>query len=373
MRCCSIKSYLFITKQLLNNVFLFISFLFIWGQFFKNKKHLLTPISHIWIRTLYGITAGVLGGFLIPFIIEDNNHIPVDFQNLAIIVSAINGGFLSSFITGLAISLFLIVFGKISYQTLLMSTIILSISCGLISKCNIQKTKKWIYMITDSLILYFLFMNIVSPTTKNNDTVYKTFIIYSVSTIIFGFILYYLCKYIDQSILLFIKFKEDSCKDFLTGLNNVRKFNSLFNDLSKKAVEKKEKLSLIMIDIDWFKKVNDTYGHPSGDAVLKQISSILKRTCRSFDIISRNGGEEFSILLISCTNAQAIEIGEQIRKSIEEYKFILPTGEKINVSVSIGVTTYPDIVNDIEKLIESADIALYEAKHTGRNRVIPYY
>ncbi|URS74460.1 GGDEF domain-containing protein [Clostridium autoethanogenum DSM 10061] len=107
--------------------------------------------------------------------------------------------------------------------------------------------------------------------------------------------------------------------------------------------------------------------------MLKQIALILKTVCRSFDIISRNGGEEFSILLIDCPNRQAIEIGEQIRKAIEKHEFILSTGKKISISVSIGVTTYPDIVNNVKQIIESADIALYEAKHTGRNKVIPYY
>ncbi|URS74461.1 diguanylate cyclase [Clostridium autoethanogenum DSM 10061] len=98
-------------------------------------------------------------------------------------------------------------------------------------------------------------MNIVSSTAKINNTIYKAFIIYSILTIIFGFIIYYLCEYINQSSLLFLKFKEDSCRDFLTGLNNVRNFNNLFNDLSKRAAERKERLSLIMIDIDWFKKL----------------------------------------------------------------------------------------------------------------------
>ncbi|ALU35167.1 Integrase family protein [Clostridium autoethanogenum DSM 10061] len=373
MRCCPINNYLFITRHLLNSIFLFISFFFIWSQFFKNKEHLLNPSSPVRIRVLYAITSGVLGGFLIPFIMKDKGYIPVDFQNFAILISAINGGFLCSFITGVVISFFSIVFGLMSYETLIMFITILSISCGIISKCSLQKTKKWLCMIISSLILHFLFMNIVSSTAKINNTIYKAFIIYSILTIIFGFIIYYLCEYINQSSLLFLKFKEDSCRDFLTGLNNVRNFNNLFNDLSKRAAERKERLSLIMIDIDWFKKINDTYGHPSGDEVLKQIALILKTVCRSFDIISRNGGEEFSILLIDCPNRQAIEIGEQIRKAIEKHEFILSTGKKISISVSIGVTTYPDIVNNVKQIIESADIALYEAKHTGRNKVIPYY
>lgn len=368
-------SYLFTIKQLLNNGFLFISFLSIWGIFFKDKKYLLTPTSPKRIRVLYGIIAGVLGGLSTTFIVREADSLPVDFRNLAIFISAINGGYLCSFITGVLISSFSIVPFGISQQSLVILTTILSISigCGFISKLNIQNSKKWIYMISYSLILQYIFMNLLFPLPIGKDIFYKNFIIYSILTFIFGFIIYYFLEYIYQSNLLFMKFKEDSSKDFLTGLNNVREFDSLFNNLSKKAIEKKERLSLIMIDIDWFKKINDTYGHNSGDEVLKQISTILKRTCGTFGIVSRNGGEEFSVLLVNCTSTQSLEIGEQIRKAIENNEFILPTGEKINVSISAGVATYPDIVNKVEILKDSVDSALYEAKRTGRNKVVQYY
>lgn len=106
--------------------------------------------------------------------------------------------------------------------------------------------------------------------------------------------------------------------------------------------------------------------------MLTQIGTILKKTCRPFDIVSRNGGEEFSVLLINCPSIQSIEIGEQIRKTIEKHEFLLSTGEKINISVSVGISTYPDLINNVEMLIESADTALYKAKHTGRNKTVLY-
>lgn len=368
-------NYLFVIKQILNNAFLLISFLFIWGQFFKDKKRLLTPTSPVRIRVLCGIIGGVLGAFLMSFIVKDQNAIPVDFRNLAIIISAIYGGCLSSFITGGLLSIFTLVPFSMSRKSLIPSTImfLISIGCGFISKLNISKVKKWIYMIAYSLILQYIFIIIFHKPNIATDEHNKIFIIYIAFTIIFGIIVYYLSEYINKSNLLLIKFKEDSSRDFMTGLNNAREFDHLFNDLSRQAIEKKEMLSLIMIDIDFFKKINDTYGHTSGDEVLKQFGAVLKKTCRPFDVVSRNGGEEFSVLLINCTGEQSEEIGERIRKAIEKYEFILPAQRKINITISVGIAIYPDTVNNIEKLKECADIALYEAKRTGRNKVIQYH
>lgn len=366
-------SYFFITKQLLNNALLFISFLFIWGQFFKDKNRLLTPTSPVRIRVLCGITAGVLGIFLMSFFMREPDSLKVDFRNLAIIISAMSGGFLSSLIAGTIMSCFSVIPFAGNHQPpfVIIITLAISIGCGFISKLNIHKVKKWICMIIYTLILHFFSISMFKP-FKEEGSLYKVFIVYSILTIALGFMVYNLLDYINQSNLLLMKFKEDSSKDFLTGLNNVRKFDSLFNDLSKKAIGRKEGLSLIMIDIDWFKKINDTYGHPSGDAVLIQVSEILKTMSKTSDIVSRNGGEEFSLLLISCSSVQAIKIAEQIRKEIEKYEFLLPAGNKINVTVSVGVATYPDVVNNVGKLIESTDIALYEAKRTGRNKVVLY-
>lgn len=239
--------------------------------------------------------------------------------------------------------------------------------CGFISTLVIHKKKKWLYMIVLSLIS---FLGSIYLVLHNKTMLWEIFLLYTTSTIILGVIVYYLSEYINNSNLLLIRLKDESSKDFLTGLNNVRKFDSLLNDLAQKAIERKEKLSLLFIDIDYFKKINDTYGHSAGDAVLSEIGVIFNRTCKSFYIISRNGGEEFSVLLLDCPSVQAVEVGERIRRAIESHEFTLPTGKKINISVSIGVATYPDTTVNIEKLMEDADTALYEAKHSGRNKVL---
>lgn len=163
--------------------------------------------------------------------------------------------------------------------------------------------------------------------------------------------------------------KKDSTTDFLTGLYNVRYFDSKLNASIKKAKEYSEKLSFLMIDIDHFKMVNDTFGHIVGDEVLRKLGALISSCARSFDIVSRMGGEEFSVLLLNCNHAQALEIAEKIRYAVENHKIKFPNGKEINVTISIGVATYLETTQYPEHLVRQADKALYNAKRTGRNNV----
>lgn len=358
-------------KHLLNNAFVFISFIFIGGQFLRHKEQIVTQKSSLKVRTIYGAIIGIWAGFLMIFAVKLGNYMLIDFRNFAILIAAIYGGFLSSIISGLIIACFSLIPFGINYPALVISISVVSLSiiCGLISMANINKLEKWIWMIVFKLILVKISVTLI---IKDIEILSKIFIIYSTLTFILAFMIYYLLEYINQSNLLFIKYKENSTKDFLTGLNNVREFRNLFKSLSEKAIERNEKLSLITLDIDWFKNINDTYGHSAGDAVISEIGTLLKDTCRSFDIISRNGGEEFTVLLIDCSSIQSIEVAERIRKAVENHEFIITDGKKINITVSVGVSTYPDTVEDVQKLIESSDAALYKAKHTGKNNVVLY-
>jgi len=102
------------------------------------------------------------------------------------------------------------------------------------------------------------------------------------------------------------------------------------------------------------------------------LAEILIDTVRVFDVVSRNGGEEFSILLLDCPSSHAIEIAERLRKKVETHKFNISDKVNLNVTISIGVSTYQDTTNKIDNLLEDADKALYEAKRTGRNKVVLY-
>ncbi len=126
-----------------------------------------------------------------------------------------------------------------------------------------------------------------------------------------------------------------------------------------------------MIDIDYFKMVNDTYGHDSGDIVIKSLAEILQDNIRKSDLAIRYGGEEFLVLLYNTTPEGAVQVAEKIRTRFNEkkYQFGSDTVEK---TLSIGVAHFPAQADSLWKVIKFADIALYEGKHTGRNRVIEF-
>ncbi|WP_460843888.1 GGDEF domain-containing protein [Noviherbaspirillum agri] len=161
--------------------------------------------------------------------------------------------------------------------------------------------------------------------------------------------------------------------DSLTGLNNRSYFNQVFGKEWRRCQRAGESLSLLVLDIDHFKKVNDTYGHLGGDACLKQVAStFLSVLQRPADAVFRMGGEEFVVLLPATDVKGAVHVAERIRKAVESLDIHFEE-RKIPVTVSIGVcTVLPDTTEDDESLMRNADLALYEAKNTGRNRTCIY-
>ena len=127
--------------------------------------------------------------------------------------------------------------------------------------------------------------------------------------------------------------------------------------------------SLIILDIDFFKKFNDTFGHQAGDAVLRQVAQTLKRNVRATDIVCRYGGEEMSIILPNTGKDVAYSTAEKICKRVSDNKFRLIGDKEVTVTISLGVSTYPYDGNTASELIEAADKRLYNAKHNGRNQV----
>ena len=168
---------------------------------------------------------------------------------------------------------------------------------------------------------------------------------------------------------IYQKTLDVAIRDDLTGLHNRRYFNERFLDEVERAGRYGETLSFLMCDIDHFKRVNDTYGHPTGDEVLRVIAGGLRNTLRKNDVLARYGGEEFSVILINTDKSQATGIAEKLRQTIEEMSFAGRGGEKIRVTASFGVSTLGDDARSFEGLIASADSALYQAKARGRNRV----
>lgn len=163
-----------------------------------------------------------------------------------------------------------------------------------------------------------------------------------------------------------------SIKDGLTGVYNRRYFDSHIIQIINKAVAASKGVALLMFDIDHFKDVNDTYGHQSGDEVIKSFSGIIKDSLRVTDLVARYGGEEFAAILYDVSPQVSLEIAERIREKIERNGFEIPGSDKpITKTVSIGVAFYEDPLS-VDKFIEQSDKALYEAKETGRNKVVMY-
>jgi len=135
-------------------------------------------------------------------------------------------------------------------------------------------------------------------------------------------------------------------------------------------------LSCMMLDVDYFKKVNDSYGHQVGDQVLREVATLIRAQLRGSDVLSRYGGEEFVALLSNTAGETAQEIAERVRRGIEEHIFTLPGGDKFNVTISIGVATYTPMSDadgtstDGEFLVGHADRCLYAAKGAGRNAIV---
>ncbi|NUP98422.1 MAG: sensor domain-containing diguanylate cyclase, partial [Armatimonadetes bacterium] len=132
-------------------------------------------------------------------------------------------------------------------------------------------------------------------------------------------------------------------------------------------------LSLMMLDIDHFKSINDTYGHPGGDQVLQGLAGVLRRYGRKDDLIARYGGEEFVAYLVETDQEGAALAGERIRSAVEQQDFVLNDGRRLRVTISVGTASFPNDGPDAAALMQRADLALYAAKHGGRNQVCGYY
>jgi diguanylate cyclase (GGDEF)-like protein len=152
----------------------------------------------------------------------------------------------------------------------------------------------------------------------------------------------------------------------MTGLLNRRAGEAILSVAHQKAISTREIYSVFMVDIDHFKKVNDTHGHDVGDEAIKMVSSIIKHTVRNIDAACRWGGEEFLCILQGADTAIANTIADRIRTGVE--MLMVPVAGKI--TVSIGISTWREGVTDASKLVKLADTALYKAKQNGRNRVV---
>jgi diguanylate cyclase (GGDEF)-like protein len=165
--------------------------------------------------------------------------------------------------------------------------------------------------------------------------------------------------------------RESTLRDPLTGLHNRRFLEEYLDTLVSGATRRGTQLAILMLDLDYFKKVNDTHGHDAGDTILRELAKIFAKNVRSSDMVIRYGGEEFIIILQDTTAEGAAEVAEKIRKAVQENKFHVQGGV-LEKTISIGMALFPTDGDAVWQVIKYADVALYRAKDEGRNRVIHF-
>lgn len=245
--------------------------------------------------------------------------------------------------------------------TIALSLLLALLIASVVSRVNSAFTASMM-----SLSTYFIYI-LISYYALRFENLWLE-LIYPLIFSIAAFTLAYIGKYLVKSRDFEQQYKL-ATTDGLTELYNHRYFQEQIRMQVEQAKRYNNNFSLIIIDIDFFKKFNDTFGHQSGDAVLRQVAQTLKKNVRATDIVCRYGGEEMSIILPNTIKEEAYTTAEKICSRVAGRKFKLVGDKETNVTISLGVSTYPFDGDTAQKIIEAADKKLYEAKNNGRNQV----
>ncbi|MDF2947209.1 MAG: diguanylate cyclase [Bacillales bacterium] len=354
-------------RDIIANACIMISFIYILSRLISPKSSV--TFYTIKEKVVTGISFGLLGFGLMFYAFQIYGNIRLDLRFIPILVAGYYGGPLSAYISAIIIAITRFYFGvNLASVHAISIAICTAIGVHFINK-KFNSKPQVAFLI---MILYGVFITVFNLYLLVNDikvVTEATLILGSIS-LIAGYAALYICLDIKKSVELFDYYKHSSTVDHLTGLYNVRVFDTHLNKLITDSKLNQSPFSLLLIDIDFFKKVNDTFGHDAGDAVLSQVGKLLVSSCRSNDIVFRNGGEEFAIILPNTNLEKAVEVAERVRTTMEFKYFELPNHIKINVTVSIGVACYPDTTINYETILKQADDSLYDAKNSGRNKVV---
>ncbi len=183
-----------------------------------------------------------------------------------------------------------------------------------------------------------------------------------------------ICKALQANMLWHIEYQnmyENAIKDGLTGLLNHKTYIDRANQEIERGRRFQHRLVFLIFDLDKFKRINDTFGHPYGDYVIKTTSNIIKKNVRSIDLVARYGGEEFAVVLVNTNTEAALAVAKRIVKNIEEYNFTMNDND-VNMTISCGLSEYPSDSDNLKDLIQFADEGLYKTKDNGGNDVTVY-
>ena len=256
--------------------------------------------------------------------------------------------------------------GSLIKKSSVVTNLLIGILLALLSAMIVLKLESMLIALGFSITMYALYIMITYELMK----VYNLWVgiviplLIAIVSLFVAMIIKYLIKSKD-----FDRQYKLATTDGLTELFNHRYFQEQLQNQVQHAQRYDSKFSLIILDIDYFKKFNDTYGHQSGDAVLKQVANLLKKNVRMTDMVCRYGGEEISIILPNTNFDEAVLIAKKLCTLVSSKSFKLSNNKESGVTISLGVSTYGQDGQTPAQIIEFADKRLYNAKHNGRNRV----
>ncbi len=353
-------------KELVANAAILISAISLGNAFFKKTCYAPDKLSQ---RVLMGLLPAAIGCILMLFSIPVGSSLIVDLRFIPVFIAAFYYPLSSLTITTAVICGFRIfAFGITPTSTAGgLSVIAVALVCALLKKRRMRLSVKWIISVVWVCIVVGISLFILAVPSH---AFWSALLGYAGGHIVVGFAIFFYLQYVTKVNDAFRQLHKDSRTDFLTGLDNFRQCDISLNTHYAAAVEGGNSLSILFIDIDNFKRINDTYGHLAGDQILQALGRQLTALCRATDIVCRRGGEEFTVILPHIRLEQAYATAERIRQHIAAQRHTLQDGTVINITVSIGVSCYPETSARQEELIEHADTALYRAKHSGKNTVI---
>lgn len=348
------------------NFVIIIAFVSLGYLFFRDRTSEIKTRKCPW---QVGIIGGVLGCLLMLFSVRVSEDVIVDFRCVAIILMGLYCTMTAAVTSAVIIALFRIFVFGFSRAALLAGIVLLlgAVACSLIGKTKHPWWLKW-------LLAYFS-VSFLAGTgfyfgISDRTIVLRICYIFFHSLLVVCTATYFLIEYIRKTNVSYSSVREASNVDFLTGLHNARHFQQKLEENIAYSKRHLCTVSLLYLDVDQFKQINDTFGHLSGDRLLQELSRLLLRLSRQMDTVTRKGGDEFTVLLANCSVKEALEVAERIRQEVEQYNFISNMQEIMKVTVSIGVSSFPETTEDENKLTDQADQALYHAKQLGGNRVV---
>ncbi|WP_404405000.1 diguanylate cyclase [Jeotgalibacillus malaysiensis] len=349
-------------RDFIINISIMISFTFLWHQLFKKRQ--LKVDSGIDLKVIDGIIAGVFGVLLMNFSLTINDITILDFRHIAVAMVAFYGGLIPAIIaTGIVIGGRYLIDVNMSSHVAMIMMILIGLGTGLIGQyVKWSVWKKWTIMLIYAQSIFsaaFFFV------TDNYSEVLDAAVLHAIGALAGGYLVLYFARYIRHATDTFYQVQENAMKDPLTNLYNVRSFDRYYNRYLSDYEQSGISLGLMIIDIDYFKSINDNYGHAVGDEILRELAKILSH--HSSGTISRNGGEEFTILVQQVTEKEILQQANEICSAIENHSFLLNNQPELQITASIGVAHSDHAPADM--LFETADQSLYIAKGAGRNQV----